>query len=92
MDKATKEWHLGHVPGTVIVDKDELDALRAEVTRWNIATTSERERGDRAVARAVKAEAEVERLQAKVAELTQILDSHRAFPSDGGLPRWSCQT
>ena len=24
------EWHLGHVPGTVIVDKGELDTLRAE--------------------------------------------------------------
>lgn len=26
------EWHLGHVPGTVIVDKTELDTLRTKVT------------------------------------------------------------
>lgn len=34
----TKTWHLGHVPGTVIVDKVELDALRAlvEVARAHV--------------------------------------------------------
>jgi hypothetical protein len=28
-----KTWHLGRVPGTVIVDKAELDELRAEIER-----------------------------------------------------------
>jgi len=42
----------------------EHDALRAEVARWKAGNDAERARGDRAVARAVSAEAEVERLQA----------------------------
>jgi hypothetical protein len=68
-----KEWHLGlgpgHVPGRVLVDKTELDELRAEVERLRVDLHREQSAHDRILK---DHEDEIARLRAALEDIVRL--------------------